>query len=170
MFKNSKLLTVLFALSLAANLFIFGAIGYYGYELRGLAKDGHWISKQVDRVEKRFLRHLDEEDQRFARNVFAERRPALRAAFIELRDARHDVGIAMRAEQPDAAQLTAAIDKSQHAADMVNKSVHGVLRDLAQGLSPKARAKIGQHLRDRHPLDHHDDDDHYEDHHDDDND
>ena len=156
MFKNSKFLTVVLALSLATNLFIFGAIGYYGYELRGLAKDGQWISKKVDRVENRFLRHLDEEDRRFARGVFDQRRPALRAAFSDLRDARHDVGIALRAEQPDAAQLTAAIDKSQHAADMVNKTVHGVLRDLAQGLSPEARAKIGQHLRDRHPLDHHD--------------
>ena len=143
---------------MATNLFIFGAIGYYGYELRGLAKDGQWISKKVDRVENRFLRHLDEEDRRFARGVFDQRRPALRAAFSDLRDARHDVGIALRAEQPDAAQLTAAIDKSQHAADMVNKTVHGVLRDLAQGLSPEARAKIGQHLRDRHPLDHHDND------------
>jgi uncharacterized membrane protein len=158
MFKNSKFLTVVLALSLATNLFIFGAIGYYGYELRGLAKDGQWISKKVDRVENRFLRHLDEEDRRFARGVFDQRRPALRAAFSDLRDARHDVGIALRAEQPDAAQLTAAIDKSQHAADMVNKTVHGVLRDLAQGLSPEARAKIGQHLRDRHPLDHHDND------------
>lgn len=152
MFKNSKFLTVVLALSLATNLFIFGAIGYYGYELRGLAKDGQWISKKVDRVENRFLRHLDEEDRRFARGVFDQRRPALRAAFSDLRDARHDVGIALRAEQPDAAQLTAAIDKSQHAADMVNKTVHGVLRDLAQGLSPEARAKIGQHLRDRHPA------------------
>ena len=158
MFKNSKFLTVVLALSLATNLFIFGAIGYYGYELRGLAKDGQWISKKVDRVENRFLRHLDEEDRRFARGVFDQRRPALRAAFSDLRDARHDVGIALRTEQPDAAQLTAAIDKSQHAADMVNKTVHGVLRDLAQGLSPEARAKIGQHLRDRHPLDHHDND------------
>ena len=158
MFKNSKFLTVVLALSLATNLFIFGAIGYYGYELRGLAKDGQWISKKVDRVENRFLRHLDEEDRRFARGVFDQRRPALRAAFSDLRDARHDVGIALRAEQPDAAQLTAAINKSQHAADMVNKTVHGVLRDLAQGLSPEARAKIGQHLRDRHPLDHHDND------------
>jgi len=158
MFKNSKFLTVVLVLSLATNLFIFGAIGYYGYELRGLAKDGQWISKKVDRVENRFLRHLDEEDRRFARGVFDQRRPALRAAFSDLRDARHDVGIALRAEQPDAAQLTAAIDKSQHAADMVNKTVHGVLRDLAQGLSPEARAKIGQHLRDRHPLDHHDND------------
>src|SRR6056300_1302693 len=158
MFKNRKFLTVVLALSLATNLFIFGAIGYYGYELRGLAKDGQWISKKVDRVENRFLRHLDEEDRRFARGVFDQRRPALRAAFSDLRDARHDVGIALRAEQPDAAQLTAAIDKSQHAADMVNKTVHGVLRDLAQGLSPEARAKIGQHLRDRHPLDHHDND------------
>jgi len=158
MFKNSKFLTVVLALSLATNLFIFGAIGYYGYELRGLAKDGQWISKKVDRVENRFLRHLDEEDRRFARGVFDQRRPALRAAFSDLRDARHDVGIALRAEQPDAAQLTVAIDKSQHAADMVNKTVHGVLRDLAQGLSPEARAKIGQHLRDRHPLDHHDND------------
>lgn len=158
MFKNSKFLTVVLALSLATNLFIFGAIGYYGYELRGLAKDGQWISKKVDRVENRFLRHLDEEDRRFARGVFDQRRPALRAAFSDLRDARHDVGVALRAEQPDAAQLTAAIDKSQHAADMVNKTVHGVLRDLAQGLSPEARAKIGQHLRDRHPLDHHDND------------
>jgi len=158
MFKNSKFLTVVLALSLATNLFIFGAIGYYGYELRGLAKDGQWISKKVDRVENRFLRHLDEEDRRFARGVFDQRRPALRDAFSDLRDARHDVGIALRAEQPDAAQLTAAIDKSQHAADMVNKTVHGVLRDLAQGLSPEARAKIGQHLRDRHPLDHHDND------------
>lgn len=158
MFKNSKFLTVVLALSLATNLFIFGAIGYYGYELRGLAKDGQWISKKVDRVENRFLRHLNAEDRRFARGVFDQRRPALRAAFSDLRDARHDVGIALRAEQPDAAQLTAAIDKSQHAADMVNKTVHGVLRDLAQGLSPEARAKIGQHLRDRHPLDHHDND------------
>ena len=158
MFKNSKFLTAVLVLSLATNLFIFGAIGYYGYELRGLAKDGQWISKKVDRVENRFLRHLDEEDRRFARGVFDQRRPALRAAFSDLRDARHDVGIALRAEQPDAAQLTAAIDKSQHAADMVNKTVHGVLRDLAQGLSPEARAKIGQHLRDRHPLDHHDND------------
>ncbi|MDC0131660.1 periplasmic heavy metal sensor [Alphaproteobacteria bacterium] len=150
MLKNKKFLYIILALSLALNVFILGVAGYYGYQLRGFGEDGQWIEKRITRLETRFLQPLDGPDQSFARGVFRERRPELRKAFAQLGDARHDVGTALRAADPDPGTLTAAIDKSQGAADMVNKSLHGLLRDLAQGLSLEARQKISEHIRDRH--------------------
>jgi uncharacterized membrane protein len=150
MLNNRKILYIALTLSLALNVFVLGVAGYYGYQLRGFGKDDQWIENRITRLENRFLERLDAPDQSFTRGVFNARRPELRKAFSQLGDARHDVGLALRAADPDPSTLTAAIDKSQDAADRVNKNLHGLLRDLAQGLSLQARQEISEHIRDHH--------------------
>lgn len=154
LFNNRKFLLGLLGVSLALNMFVIGTLGYigvtYGGHLRAMHKDTGWVDRRIERVESRVLRFLDnEQDKQLARKAFATRRPAVRAAFTEMRNARRDLRAALRDGADDPAQMTAAINRSQAAVATVNNNFHGLLTDLAEGLSDEARAKLSKRVQHR---------------------
>ncbi len=155
MFQNKKILYTILFVSLALNTFIIGVCGYYATKFHTMHADDNWIERRLDHAEERLLRHLEGDDKELARQSMQQRRPELMAAFSQWQQARQAFGDSLSAETPSPQALTQALDQSQMAADRINESVHGLLRQLAQGLSPEARREIGEHMRRHHQ---HDDD------------
>lgn len=142
--------------SLALNLIILGGAGYTAYKFKNHNKEG-WVERRIDRGERYFLKKLEGEDREIAQQIFAERRQQLKLSLRELHRARRDFGHAMRADTPSPDELVPILDRSEIAAAQANTAFHATLRDLALKLSPEARQKIGDHLRDHRPF-HRDDD------------
>ncbi len=154
--QNKKFLYGVLAVSLALNMFVIGMASYYGARFQAMRSDGNWIEKRIERTEKRILRFLDNDaDKALARNAFDRRRPEVRAAFGEMRKARRDISRTLRADNQNSKPLVAAINRSQKAVASANDNFHGLLSELAVGLSAEARGKIADHIRRRHL---HDDD------------
>lgn len=153
MFENKKLIVAILAVSLAINFIFIGAAGSAAWRWNKIKGDSAWLEKRIERSEQRILRRLDGADRDLAQGVFRERRPMLLAAVNELRAARTDFRTALRAETPDPVALSAALDRSQAAAQQINETFHAAIRDMAQGLSPEARREISSRMRR-----HHDDD------------
>ena len=152
MLKNIRPLHIVLTLSLAVNLIILGAAGYYGLKWRNMG-DRDWIGNRLDRAQERVLGHLQGADRELARAAFDARRPIVREALGEIAAARRDLARAFDAKIPQAEALKAAFDRSQAGAAMVNEQFHGLMRDLAGGLSPEARARIARHMRHHHDND-----------------
>jgi len=148
MLKKIKPLYVLLALSLGLNLIILGAAGYHAMKLRQIG-DSDWIESRIDRAQERVLRRLEGDDRELARAAFEARRPKVRDALGEIAAARRDLARAFDAELPQPNELKAAFNRSQAGAAIVNEQVHGLMRDLADGLSADARARIARRIRHR---------------------
>lgn len=149
MLENKKIIYSLLALSLAINFIIIGAAGSAAWRWHNMRSDNNWLEKRLDRSEMRILRHLEGDDRTLAKRVFSERRPQLVDAVSDIRAARRNFGQSLSADTPDPAALTAALDRSQAAAQKINENLHGAIRDMAQGLSPEARKKVAEHMRHR---------------------
>ncbi|MDG1006785.1 MAG: periplasmic heavy metal sensor, partial [Alphaproteobacteria bacterium] len=70
-----------------------------------------------------------------------------------MRDARTAFRASLSVAEPNPQEITAALNRSQAAAQKLNENLHGALRDMASGLSPEARAKIAAHMQRRHHSD-----------------
>lgn len=147
MLKNKKFLYIALAISVALNLFVVGTIGSYAVKFKNIRNGADWIESRIERSEERFLNRLEGEDRLIAQEIFATHKPALREAFQQIGEARRDFRAAMKQETPSPEALTAALDKSQAATSVVNKSFHSVFRELAQGLSAEARQEISRRIR-----------------------
>ena len=150
MATKQKLIYATLALSLALNLFFIGAAANYAMKWRGFANDVGWVDERLSRTEERLVRHLDGADKELARRVFRERRPQLLGALEELRASRKAFRASLSAQEPDPQEITAALNRSQAAAQKLNENLHGALRDMGSGLSPEARAKIADHMQRRY--------------------
>ena len=155
MLKNIKPIHIVLAVSLALNMAFIGAGLHIGGKFRSISKDGNWIESRLDRAEERVLRHFEGDDRALAEQVFRDRRAALTLALSDIRAARGDFRDAMAAENPNQADMTAALDASEDAAARINQAFHGALRDMAQGLSEEGRRKIAAHMK-RHRRHHED--------------
>ncbi len=148
--KNMKFIYGLLLVSLALNMFIIGTAAYYGARFHAMRNDKNWIDTRIERTEKHLLRFLDDDaDKALVREAFDRRRPQVRQAFKEMRQARRDLYRALRQENTNPDALVASINRSQQAIATVNKNGHGLLSDLATGLSADARKKIADHVRRR---------------------
>ena len=152
MLKNKKFLYIALAISVALNLFVIGTVGSYAMKFKNFKDGASWIDSRIERAENRFLDHLEGEDRDVAQKIFATHKPALKGAFQQIGEARRDFGHAIKQETPSSEALTAALNKSQAATDIVNESFHSVMRELAQDLSVEARQNIGRGMR-RHEHD-----------------
>lgn len=150
MATKQKLIYAALALSLALNLFFIGAAANYAMKWRGFTNDVGWVDERLSRAEERIIRHLDGADKELARRVFKQRRPELLGALAELRAARNAFRASLSVPEPDPQDITAALNRSQAAAQKLNDNLHGALRDMGSGLSPEARAKIADHMQRRH--------------------
>jgi hypothetical protein len=150
--SKQTVLYVVLGISLAANAYVIGVIGYYSYKIKSIGKDTTWIEKRLDRGEEKFLSHLEGDDKALARSVIGERKPPLRAAFVDLLAARQSVITTLKTDAPDPQDLANAMTRSQEAVDRLNENFHGLLRDITLGLSPEGRQKIGERLS-RHRRD-----------------
>lgn len=149
MLENKKIIYSVLALSLAINFIIIGAAGSAAWRWHNMQSDNNWLEKRLDRSEMRILRHLEGDDRTLAKEIFSKRRPQLLEAVSGIRSARRDFTQSLSADTPDPAALTAALNHSQAAAQLINENLHGAIRDMAQGLSPEARQKIAEHMRHR---------------------
>ena len=149
---NIRPLHVVLTLSLGLNLIILGAAGYYGQKWRSIG-GRDLIENRLDRAQEELLQHLEGADRELARTVFEARRPIARDALGEIAAARRDLARAFDADVPQPKALKAAFDRSQAGAAIVNEQFHGLMRDLAGGLSPEARAQIARHMRRHHDND-----------------
>ena len=150
LFTNMKFIYGLLLVSLAFNMFVIGTAAYYGARFHAMRNDKNWIDTRIERTEKRVLRFLDDDaDKALVREAFDRRRPEVRQAFKQMRQARRDLSRALRDENTTPEELLAAIKNSQAAFAVVNNNGHGLLGDLASGLSADARAKIAKHVRRR---------------------
>ena len=153
MVTKQKLFYAALALSLALNLFFIGAAGNYAMKWRGFANDAEWVDTRLSRAEERIVDQLDGADKALAQRVFRERRPELLDALASMRDARTAFRASLSVAEPNPQEITAALNRSQAAAQKLNENLHGALRDMASGLSPEARAKIAAHMQRRHHSD-----------------
>lgn len=147
MLENKKLIYIVLAISLAVNFIFIGAAGSAAWRWNKVKGDSAWLEKRIERSEQHVLRRLEGADRDLAQNVFRERRPVLLAAIGEIRSARAAFRNALSEETPNPAALTAALDRSQAAAQEINEAFHGAIRDMAQGLSPEARRKIASRMK-----------------------
>ena len=148
--RTSIFLLIALAISVAVNLFILGAAGYYGAQFKGFARAPDiWADRAMLRGERRFLRHLEGNDRVIAKDIFAMRRPHLRDSVRAMHIARLDFMRIMRDTPDDSGALKSAIDRSQQAARIANENFHGTLRDLATQLSPEAIKQLGHGMRHR---------------------
>lgn len=145
--RTTIILLVALGISVAINLFIAGAAGYYGSQFRGISGNPEvWIDRMMHRGEHKFLRELEGNDREVAKQIFAEHRPKLREAVREMHMARRDFIDVMRDNPEDISALTRTIDRSKAAAQLANESFHGTLRGLATGLSPEAIKELGKNM------------------------
>jgi len=149
MLENKKIIYTVLAISLAINFILIGAAGSAAWRWNQIRGDGAWLEKRLDRAEERMLDRLEGDDRALAQDVCRQRRPELTGAVKEIRAARKDFRSAIMAETPNPAELTAALDRSQAAAQKINETVHGTVRDMAQGLSVEARREIATHMQRR---------------------
>lgn len=143
MWKN-----IILAISLAMNVFVLGYAGYSAYQFRSfIGGDKAQMEMHIDKVQNRFLRHLEGQDKVAAERIINARRPIITKAVRELHAARRDAMQTLRTETPDSAKLAAALSRSQEATSQLNEALHGGLRDMARDLSPEARRKLGKRIR-----------------------
>ena len=151
--KSRNFLYILLTVSLAFNVIIIGGVAYKSASFHAAMRGGggDWVDKRIMRTEKHLMRFLENDaDKELARAAFERRRPEVRAAFTEMREARRDLSRALRDEGQSSENLVAAINRSQAAMTTVNDNFHGLLSELAVGLSAESRAKIAKHILRHH--------------------
>lgn len=138
------------AISLLVNVVIIGGGGYFGVRIGGAFGSGpEGIDRGLMRIEENIVEELEGNDRNVVQDIFTDRRPALRDALVEWNKAYNDIEAALERNDSETAALTSALDRSERAASRLNRNFHGILRDMATGLSPEAREKIGHRFGDR---------------------
>ncbi len=147
---KKHILTTIFILSVALNIFVITSIAYIQYKFESFSYMGgnqaDWIDSRMQRGEDLFIRNLDGADKQIARTAFSKARPVMRDAFLDIRTHQAAIIDLMAQDNVDQAALDASITASTQAAQNINESFHVLFRDMATQLSPEARQKIAGHL------------------------